>query len=172
MKRLLLIFSLLLTSCGTNIKIATSGPIQPPKGEAALLLQYDFHALTDQHEVFFLDEDMHRYNVKVPADVDTKKGIVIYLPTNKKYALTSIINVQTSKRMEYQFGKDLTLFSLNPDYLTRIPYFEFVGSDKNTEKFAMKSEDPNFSEVYKKVARENFQSELPIRTIKIEEWSQ
>lgn len=165
----IIIFLFVLSACGTSVKIHTSGAVAGKSGDAPVLLQYKFLSVTNAHELFFLNEDRKRFNVKVPADVDTTKGVVVYLPVGKRYVLSSMMYVKNGGRTEYTFGPDLTLFDLKPDYVNRLPYFEFVSTDPNAEGFVMRSESPQERESLKKGARKNFQFALPLRGLVVPE---
>lgn len=159
----------ILGACGTQVKIQTSGSVGTKNGEAPVLLQYRFLGAADEHEIFFLDEDRKRFNVKVSSDIDTAKGIVVYLPVGKRYVISSVMHVKNSARTEYIFGPDLTLFELKPDYVNRLPYFEFVSVDGGQGKFILRGESPAQREALKKEIRKNFQLVLPIRGLVLDE---
>lgn len=129
MKTLISIFCLFLLACGTTTKVHSSGKIEfnkMEKGEilAPVLLQYKFLIPSDQHELFFWDQDKNRFNLKVSGKTDTASGILIYLPADRAYALSGFLTVKTVARTEYSLGTELNLFRVKPGMINVLPYFE------------------------------------------------
>lgn len=119
--------------CSTNVKVQDRGAVRTGRVEkgtplAPVLMQYQFNIQSDKHVIYFFDEDKIRYDVTVPGDLDTQKGIVFYLPSGKEYAMVSMF-IYRNYGEEFLCGDELDLFKLNPDKLNALPRFVLERAD-------------------------------------------
>jgi hypothetical protein len=145
MKTLALVFIFLMVSaCGTAVKVQTSGDVEMAAGKdhklAPLLIQYKFLIPSDHHEFFFWDEDKNRFNVSVKTSADTADGIILYLPADREYALSGFLTVNPSGRWEYSFGENLNMFKVKSGTVNALPYFEILGRDARGFQFRQETE--------------------------------
>lgn len=146
--RLVLVLgAMTLSACSTTVKMVEHGPIAANYSEgselmAPMLMQYEFHADNERHIIYFFDGDKHRYDIHVPGNTDTKKGIVFYLPANKEYAVLGLF-IQRGPGRDFLFGDNLDLFRVSPTTINVIPYFDvtevkgqnyFVAKERKHEK--------------------------------------
>jgi hypothetical protein len=163
---LLLIFSLLISACGTAVKVHQSGTVALDHGdEAAVLLVYKSNFSNHEHEIFFWNENKSRYNVKVPAGTDTTKGVLIYLPANRSYALSGLLIVNVNMSWEYPFGEELPLFKIKRSQVNQVPYFE-IERDLKTATFKLVKSPIDVQEKYLADVRKNFSWTGPINTVR------
>lgn len=173
---LLSLLTVLTTACVTGIKVQDQGPVQMKMVDAGnvplapLVLQYKFDIESDGHELLFLDENKTRFQMKVPSTVDTSKGIVVYLPAGRAYALNKMIYIRNvaPRQQEFLFGGDSNFFKLDPGVVTYIGYFEV--SDKQSDRnFRIHKPNKVDQEARLEEAKKNLGFSEPIK--KVENYS-
>jgi hypothetical protein len=100
--------------------------------KAPLLLQYKFVRPVDRHEILIIDEKKKAYLIPVKDFKEASEGFVVNLPVNHQYALASFFIILENSKKELQLGRELPLFRLSSDVLTRIRGFDII-NDENPD---------------------------------------
>lgn len=134
MKLIVMLGFFLLTACVTGIKVQDQGPVELKKTDAGnillapLVMQYKIDIPVNEYEILFLDENKKRYQIKMNTQMDTTKGVVLYLPAGYSYALNKIVYVREKapRQQELLFGGETNFFKLDAGVVTYIGYFEMT----------------------------------------------
>lgn len=94
--------------------------------KAPLLVQYKFVTPVETHELILIDDQKKQYHIPVRDSQEASEGFVINLPANHQYALASFLITNSKNRKELQLGRELPLFSLSHEKLTRIRGFDII----------------------------------------------
>lgn len=164
----LLFLALLFLGCSTTVKILENGPVEANRTErgellAPILMQYSFNIPNDKHVIYVFDESKNRYDITVPGDIDTRRGIVFYLPAQKEYAVVGMY-IYRSHGTEFVFGDNLDLFSLDPGKINVLPSFE-MAMNEHRNGFEARERAPD--DLYLAEAEKKYGKLLPFRPIKI-----
>jgi hypothetical protein len=132
-------YVLVALGCSTS-RVLESGAIDLERrdGEkvlAPLLMQYKFELAKSDHQIFFVDQDKHPFNIQIGHGNTTQKGVVLYLPADRTYTLTGILVYSKIGRTLFSFTNP-DMFSVKAGVVNVLPYFEVVQSRSGT--FAIK----------------------------------
>lgn len=160
------------TACVTNVVVQDHGPINMSKTDAKgnplapLVLQYKFDIPTDQYEIIFKDGNKKDYTINMNSNIDTSKGVVIYLPTNHSFLFYKFAYIKRSEhvRQDYLFSEDYNYFKLEPGVVSYLGYFE-VSDNKADSHFRIHKANPKEREVHMKEAMKNLGFSLPVKEI-------
>ena len=158
-----------LASCGTTVKVYDHGTAEVNRVEhgtpmAAVLLVYKANFPEKSHQLFFWDENKNRYNLEVPGDVDTTKGILVYLPAGKTYALSGFLASKDLHWRDMSFGTELPIFFAKAGRITQLAYFE-IEVDRRFDSYRMRRSHADHQEPYLAKVREHFELTGEVKSV-------
>lgn len=172
MKLLIIGLFVSLSACVSQVTVHDRGPVDLQKVDAntkplaPLVMQYKFSILVDDYEITFLDENKKKYVLKVNGQTDTTKGILMYLPTDRAFALAkfSYTRQVSPRRQDYEFGGESNMFKVKSGMVTYIGYFEI--SDKaGDSNFRIHKPNAKDQEAQLQVAMKHLGFSEPIQKI-------
>jgi hypothetical protein len=152
MKYIFLLFLsafLFLLGCATSATIPYYGNdeykdyLNQDASLAPLLIQYRFVSSVENQEIMILNDKGIKFFVHVEDVSHAAQGFVINLPANHSYAIASLLMTVNKQKREIVLAKNLPLFSIAPNRLTRIRGFDIINDkDQTSTNFALAPWDP------------------------------